>query len=261
MSDVIMASSREDAEALEAMEQHHAELLGGLTARVNAVVDATTGAEAASARDELVEWCGRELVPHAQAEEAALYPAGLGFPELRALVEAMIAEHGILVDLVEQVRRAATPPRAAGAAYALLTLFGTHLVKENEQLLPVLAESGQVRLAELLGGMHEELVGAAAPSEAAAGHGHSCSCGEEDGAEHPELDARAVPHAIRHATIFGALDAVGPGRGMVLIAPHDPLPLLAQLEQREPGAFEISYLERGPEAWRIQFLRRVSSTV
>ncbi len=259
MSDVIMASSREDAEALEAMEQHHAELLGGLTARVNAVVDATTAADAIAARDELVDWCGRELVPHARAEEAALYPAGLGFAELRALVEAMIAEHAVLVDLVEQARTAATPPRAAGAAYALLTLFGTHVVKENEQLLPVLAESAQVQLAGLLGDMRQELGGSAAPSEAAGDHGHSCSCGEEDGAGYPELDARAVPHAIRHATIFGALDAVGPGRGMVLIAPHDPLPLLAQLEQREPGAFEISYLERGPEAWRLQLVRRVTS--
>ena len=71
----------------------------------------------------------------------------------------------------------------------------------------------------------------------------------------PELDARAVPHAIRHATIFGALDSVGPGSGMVLVAPHDPLPLLEQLEQRSPGLFSIDYLERGPEAWRVRFVR------
>ena len=42
----------------------------------------------------------------------------------------------------------------------------------------------------------------------------------------------------------------------VLVAPHDPLPLLAQLEQRAPQQFEVSYLERGPEAWRIQLVRR-----
>jgi uncharacterized protein (DUF2249 family) len=94
-------------------------------------------------------------------------------------------------------------------------------------------------------------VGAAA----AEGHGHSCTCGEVDGPELPELDARAVPHAIRHATIFGALDAVRPGGGLVLVAPHDPLPLLQQVEQRAPGAFSVDYLERGPEAWRLRFLR------
>ena len=87
------------------------------------------------------------------------------------------------------------------------------------------------------------------------GCGGQCSCGEVDGAEYPELDARAVPHAIRHATIFGALDGVAPGGGMVLVAPHDPLPLLAQIEQRSPRAFEVRYVERGPEAWRLAFVR------
>ena len=83
---------------------------------------------------------------------------------------------------------------------------------------------------------------------------HACACGEHD-AELPELDARAIPHAIRHATIFGALDSVRPGGGLVLIAPHDPLPLLAQIEQRTPGLFAVDYLERGPQAWRLQFVR------
>ena len=67
-----------------------------------------------------------------------------------------------------------------------------------------------------------------------------------------------MPHAIRHATIFGALDGIGSGEALVLVAPHDPVPLLAQLEQRSPGVFAVSYLERGPEAWRLRLLRRVA---
>lgn len=39
------------------------------------------------------------------------------------------------------------------------------------------------------------------------------------------------------------------------MTPHDPLALLTQLEQRSPGLFSIDYLERGPEAWRIRFVR------
>jgi len=93
-----------------------------------------------------------------------------------------------------------------------------------------------------------------AEAEAGCG-GHSCTCGEVDAPGFPELDARTVPHAIRHATIFGALDAVQPGGGLVLVAPHDPLPLLAQIEQRAPGVFQVDYLERGPEAWRLAFVR------
>lgn len=86
-------------------------------------------------------------------------------------------------------------------------------------------------------------------------HSTGCACGGHD-EQLPELDARAIPHALRHATIFGALDSIRPGNAMVLIAPHDPLPLLAQLEDRSPGAFEISYRERGPEAWKLQFVRQ-----
>ena len=88
-------------------------------------------------------------------------------------------------------------------------------------------------------------------------HGHACGCGEVDGPGYPELDARVIPHAIRHATIFGALDSVGAGSGLVLVAPHDPLPLLAQLERRAPGSYSVEYLERGPEAWRLRLVREV----
>ncbi|MBK8468339.1 MAG: DUF2249 domain-containing protein [Candidatus Phosphoribacter sp.] len=82
----------------------------------------------------------------------------------------------------------------------------------------------------------------------------SCGCSAHD-EELPVLDARAIPHALRHATIFGALTAVKPGAAMVLVAPHDPLPLLAQIQQREGGAIDVSYLERGPEAWRLRLGR------
>lgn len=74
-------------------------------------------------------------------------------------------------------------------------------------------------------------------------------------ADLPVLDATAIPHAVRHATIFGALDIVEDGSGLVLIAPHDPLPLLAQIEARYEGAFTIEYLQRGPETWHLALTR------
>lgn len=83
---------------------------------------------------------------------------------------------------------------------------------------------------------------------------HTCTCGEH-AAELPELDARAIPHAIRHASIFGALDSLTPGAGMVLVAPHDPLPLLDQTRSRYGDTMGVDYLQRGPDAWRLQFTR------
>ena len=84
--------------------------------------------------------------------------------------------------------------------------------------------------------------------------GHACACGGHDAA-HPELDARLIPHALRHGAILGALSRVRPGAAMVLVAPHDPLPLLAEIERAEDGAIEVSYLAEGPEAWRLLLTR------
>jgi len=39
--------------------------------------------------------------------------------------------------------------------------------------------------------------------------------GEVDADELPGLDARAIPHGIRHAVIFGALGGIAPGEGRV----------------------------------------------
>ena len=83
----------------------------------------------------------------------------------------------------------------------------------------------------------------------------SCRCGESHSGD-PVLDARTIPHAIRHAAIFGALDSLKSGAAMELIAPHEPLPLLAQIDKRYDAGFEVSYLEQGPEQWRLRLARR-----
>lgn len=96
-----------------------------------------------------------------------------------------------------------------------------------------------------------------APGAAATGHAahdHDCTCGEAD-EPLPELDVRTIPHAIRHATVFGALDGMQPNKSFVLVAHHDPLPLLAQIEHRYDGAIDVAYGQRGPDVWRLQLTR------
>ena len=249
MNTVVIASTEADARAAEAVEQHHAQMAGELALRTEALLAAASAHDehrAAEARAALVQWTTRELVPHALAEEKAMYPAAQARPEGRLLVEGMLGEHQVVTALVEELSAATDPVRGAAAARALKVVFDAHLAKENELVLPLLVSAPDVSVADLLGGMHELLGGHDEHGEAAhgetepaetAGGGHTCNCGEVDGPGYPELDARAVPHAIRHATIFGALDAVRPGAGMVLVAPHDPLPLLAQIEQRSPDEF------------------------
>lgn len=81
-----------------------------------------------------------------------------------------------------------------------------------------------------------------------------CACGHDHG--EPELDARAIPHAIRHGAIFGALASLPSGSALILVAPHDPVPLLDQIRERVGDAIEVSYLQRGPEDWRLRLAMR-----
>ncbi|WP_030546886.1 DUF2249 domain-containing protein [Streptomyces albus] len=262
MSTITIASDPEDAAAVEAVEAHHTHLAGELAGRVSVLLDtaARNPEDAAEVRTRLVAFCERELLPHATAEEKALYPAAHGTTEARLLVDGMLAEHRRLAALVAAVRTAPTVVHAAAEARALQVLFEEHLEKENTLILPLIAGSAEISLAELLAGMHEMLGGHEHGEDGeqaeAGGCGGHCACGETEEAADPELDVREVPHAIRHATVFGALGAVPAGRAMVLVAPHDPKPLLAQIESRNPGVFSVEYLERGPEAWRLRLSHR-----
>lgn len=267
---VVVASNPEDASAVQAVLDHHAELAGALRARVDALVaTARRQGDGTTARGALVGFCTQELLPHAAAEEATLYPLAAGDARATLLVEGMVAEHRVIQRLVDDLQGTDDAVLAAASATALLELFEVHLAKENDLVLPLVAADPSLSLAGALDGMHEILGGQPhedAPagdvhpgdSTGSTGPGHEgCGCGhahDEDEAS-PVLDVRAVPHAIRHATVFGAIGAVPRGGALVLVAPHDPLPLLAQIEQREPGAFSVGYDERGPETWRLRLTR------
>jgi len=286
---VVLASTAEDAAAVEAVREHHAELAGRLAAHTEHLLRMVAAADSAAfgqARAAAAEFCAEQLLPHAAAEEAGLYPAAGALPQTKLLVEAMIAEHRVLEGLVRDLGEATEPPRVAAAAHALRVLFDTHLAKENDLILPAVAADPAVSLTEILAGMHE-LLGEHAGHEHGHGHGsghgegHSgcgcgqaeghpeghagCGCGEAAGAaacgcsevdvDVPELDVRTVPHAIRHATVIGAFDAIPAGGSLLLIAPHDPLPLLRQLSRRTGGAIAVSYEQRGPEAWHLRLTR------
>lgn len=262
MNDVVLASTEVDAAAVAAVEQHHAEMASVLAALVETLVALASHRDAEvalAARDDLTRWCHSDLAPHAIAEEQTLYPAARDREGGRLLVDGMRAEHAALLSLIDEVAGTDDTVRAAAAAKALQVVFENRLRKENELLLPLLAGAADVSLAELLEGMNEPAAdqqGERADRQQPGCDGHSCGCREADGPGYPELDARGVPHAIRHATIFGALEAVRPGSGLLLVAPHDPIPLLNQIEQRWPGVFDVDYLDRGPEAWRLSFSRR-----
>ena len=81
-----------------------------------------------------------------------------------------------------------------------------------------------------------------------------CGCGGHDESL-PALDARVIPHAVRHAAIHGVVDSLQTGSAFVLVAPHDPVPLLRQINDRHGDNIAVSYVQEGPEAWKLKLAR------
>lgn len=159
-----MSQSEADRRAAAAVVEHHTQLADTLATHTGRLRDAATGDDAAQAwrrRDALMAWLHAELLPHAHAEEATLYPAAAGQPGGRLLVDGMLAEHQAIIAMVAELEAAGTPVDAAAAARALTALFAVHLTKENDLVVPLLVAAADVSLAGLLHGMHD-LIGAAA---------------------------------------------------------------------------------------------------
>lgn len=279
MQSIVLAANGADAAAVDAISQQHSELASALAVKSIHLIDAVTaGAPSAieAARADLAGWCRSALLPLLRREAEVLFPAAPATAESTTLVADLGRSLHELEAGVDLLQNADAGPGLSAAVVALRNLLDGHLAAENDSLLPYLAFSRQATLAELWRRIRETRRTSApsAPSDAsepaavAADHGAdhhadqgadaaTCHCTDDD-EELPALDVRAVPHAIRHATVFGALEAIGPGGGMILIAPHDPLPLLAQIEQRMPARFTVSYLKREPGECRLQFLREHS---
>lgn len=66
------------------------------------------------------------------------------------------------------------------------------------------------------------------------------------------LDARTIPHAVRHGAVLGAVDQLKPGMSMVLVAPHDPLPLLEQMRERFGDRVGVDYESKQSQEVRVR---------
>lgn len=71
----------------------------------------------------------------------------------------------------------------------------------------------------------------------------------------PRIDVREIAPRDRHALIFTCFDTLKAGEALELVNDHDPVPLRFQFEDRSSGRFEWSYLESGPELWRVRIAR------
>jgi uncharacterized protein (DUF2249 family) len=72
-----------------------------------------------------------------------------------------------------------------------------------------------------------------------------------------KLDIRTIPPRERHSMIFSAFGQLDAGQALELINDHDPQPLHHQFQAELPGKFSWTYLEQGPDAWRVAITRVV----
>lgn len=267
--------SPEDRATVAAVVRHHSQLAQGLNQRTESLLGLTETAQPPAteqARQDLLNYLRTELLPHAHAEEQTLYPAAAAQPAGALLVEGMLDEHRLIVALVDELAADGSPVRTAAAARALAAVFATHLTKENDLVLPLLAGADDVSLADLLAGMHEVLGDGAHAAGEASGTAGGCGCGEDGcgGASAPaeaaalsidaRLDVRDIPHGQRHAVVLSAVGALAPGEALVLVAPHAPRPVLAEVDAHYTGQIQTQWLQSGPEVWQVR-LHRVHAEV
>ncbi|GGI00268.1 hemerythrin domain-containing protein [Arthrobacter liuii] len=163
-----------EMQAMHAVEAHHADMLRQLNGLVGLLTEAAEARDADAVQTTqaaLLDWCDKELVPHALAEEGPLYSGPHGMPEAKLLVDGMLAEHQVIVGLVDELRTA-DGVAAAVAAGSIQRIFALHLDKENRLLMPFVVESPGLSLAQAVEGLHELVGEGAAHHHGQGHHGH-----------------------------------------------------------------------------------------
>ena len=70
------------------------------------------------------------------------------------------------------------------------------------------------------------------------------------------IDVRDIAPRDRHPMIFRAFDSLAPGEAMELVNDHDPKPLYYQFQAERGGDVDWTYIEEGPEVWRVSIGRK-----
>ncbi len=66
------------------------------------------------------------------------------------------------------------------------------------------------------------------------------------------VDMREIAPRIRHTLIFQLFEHLGEVSSLQLIVDHDPRPLRLQLEAKHGSRCRWTYLEQGPDIWRVR---------
>lgn len=156
-----------DEQAIAAVVDHHAALLRGLRAWVLTLGRAVSeGGPYDRPLGALTAYLATNVLPHAAAEEAVLYPALAADAGGGLFVDAMLLDHEELTERTRALANVCDPYVALALVEGALAVFALHVRKENELLLPALQHADGVSVAGLLRSMQERL-GEAGTADAA----------------------------------------------------------------------------------------------
>lgn len=104
----------------------------------------------------LVEYVKREIMPHAQAEEATIYQRVQAEAPWIVFVESMVYEHEVLKTLYDQLQNIRSGIESLLIAEDLDCLFRLHAEKENRFIINQLETRSDIALAEILGSFRSQ---------------------------------------------------------------------------------------------------------
>jgi len=70
------------------------------------------------------------------------------------------------------------------------------------------------------------------------------------------IEVAQLPPGSCAGRILGTFAALRPGEAFEIVVGHDPLPMRRRFAVEHPDASSWTYLEQGPETWRVRVERR-----
>ena len=87
-------------------------------------------------------------------EEETTYRAAAELVEGALLIRAMLDEHVLIREIAAHMADATDPAEAGAYGRALFAIFESHQRKENELILPLLIDTGEISLTGVMGAAH-----------------------------------------------------------------------------------------------------------
>lgn len=217
------------------LSDEHALLISEVTVRVDATVrEINDDRWPRNELRELVNYLHLEVLRQIVDEEWLLFRTSRSTPEGLDRLRRDHLELRLTIDLLTQaaVSRTLSPIQLAATSHHLLVQLTDHMAAEEGLLAAVDTEVAAV---EALGSQPHEWY---------------------DVTEGPMIDLDKLPGPQGADAALARLARLRRGEQIELQASIDPGPLWQRLIRADPGGYGVTYLERGPQRWRVQLINR-----